>query len=155
MKLMIIAATLALNPQVLADDSHYAAQLAACELVIALDNVAEEAEELADVAKRRKRVAEAQALAHLGVDADRLAEHVDRLILSPLERGATFAYAKAQFGRLEQEFDDLLGQAETLRKRTRDLDAELELVVTFRQDLGEIFSQSIRGRGPRDDAVSH
>ncbi len=154
MKLMILAAAMAFSAPALADDAHYEAQLTACELVVTLDNVAEEASELSTIAAARKRAADAKALSNLADSAQTLADKIDRQILSPLERDATFSYARAQLGRLRTDFELVASDAEDVRKKSRYLEAELEYAGALHQELREILSQSDRGRGSRNDVAS-
>lgn len=154
MKLMILASALMLGTTAFADDAHYEAQLTACELVVTLDNVAEEASELSDAAARRGRNADAKALANLASSAQALADKVDRVLLSPLERNATFAYARAQLGRLSSDFDLLDDDAADVDRMSRYLESELAYAAQLRLDLQTILAQPGRGRPGRDDVVS-
>ncbi len=154
MKLMILAAAMALSAPALADHEHDQAQLTACELVVTLDNVAEEASELSTIAAARRRGADAKALSNLADSAETLADKVDRLILSPLERDATFAYARAQLSRLRTDFELVKADADDVRKKSRYLEAELEYAGALHQELKEILSQPDRAKGSRNHVAS-
>jgi hypothetical protein len=155
MKLMILASALALSAPALADDAHYEAQLTTCELMVTLDNIAEEAGDTSDLAAKRGKHADAKSLADLADSAQALADKVDRQLLSPLEREATFAYARAQLGRLKSDFDLMAYDAAGVSKKSRYLEAELAYAATLRQELKTILATPGRGRGSRDDVVSH
>lgn len=132
---------------------HSQATLTAHELVVTLDNVAEEAGELSAQAARRGHQADAKAFANVADDAENLANHIDQRLLTPLEQDAPLAYAKAQLSRLAMDFDLLDYDLSDLDRTSAYLDAELDNAAELRYELQDILSSSDRGRPGRDSSL--
>lgn len=156
MKLMILASALALSaPAFAKNDARYDVQLTAFELVVTFDNIAEEAAGLADLTARRNQNDDAKACSNLASSAEALADKIDRHILSPLERRATLAYAKAQLLRLQADFNLVTEDAAGVVRKSRYLDAELQHAATLQRQLRDILAYPDRDGSARNAFVSH
>ena len=134
-------------------DARDVAARTANELVVTLDNIAEEATELSEAAARRGHNYDAKTLADLADSSAGLAARIDQRLLLPLEHDATLAFARAQLARLAMDFDLFEDDVAAVDHVNRYLAVEIEDARELKYDLEVALNASDRGRPGRDVTI--